>query len=480
MAEQTLKEKTAKGLFWGGLSNGVQQGLGALFGIYLARTLDAGDYGLVGMLAIFSGIAGTIINSGFTVALTNKIDATHKDYNAVFWFTFFVGLICYLVLFLGSPLIAKFYNHPELVPLSRVVFLSFFLSGLASASYAILYKRMYVKQQAIIDMFAILTSGIIGIILAICGYAYWALALQNFIFLVGGALLRFIVAPWKPTLEIDFSPLKGMFSFSIKLFFTNIVQQINANIFSVVLGRFYDAKQVGFYTQSNKWLVMAMQPISGMLNMVAQPVFVEISSNKERQLAVFRKMLRFGSFVSFPMMLGLAFVAQEFILIAIGDKWLPSVAILQILCVWGAFSFIYTLYTQLLIARGRSDIILIGNILQGMLQIVSVIFVFQWGVLAMALVYVSVYMMSLIYWAYYVKREIGLTIGMALKDILPYLLITGIIFVLVGFLTGKIENLYLLFILKVLLSFIFYVSLMISSKSVIFYEFVGYIRKMKC
>lgn len=480
MEGETLKQKTAKGLFWGGLSNGVQQVLGVLFGIYLARTLDAGDYGLVGMLAIFSGIAGTIINSGFTVALTNKVDATHKDYNAVFWFTFFVGLTCYLVLFFAAPLIAKFYNHPELVSLSRIVFLSSFLSGLSSASYAVLYKHLYVKQQAIIDMLAILVSGIVGIILAVCGYAYWALALQSFIYLVGGALLRFIIAPWKPTLEIDFSPLRGMFSFSIKLFFTNIVQQVNANIFSVVLGRFYTAKQVGFYTQSNKWLVMAMQPISGMLNMVAQPVFVEISSSKERQLAVFRKMLRFGSFISFPVMLGLAFVAQEFILIAIGDKWLPSVKILQILCLWGAFSFIYTLYTQLLIARGRSDIILIGNILQGIVQIISVILVFQWGVLTMALVYVGVYMMSLIYWAYFVKKEIGLTMRMVLKDIFPYLFVTSMIFVIVGFLIENIENLYLQFVLKIILSSVFYFFVMMIGKSVIFKEFIGYIRNIKC
>lgn len=477
MAEQTLKEKTAKGLFWGGLSNGLQQVLGAVFGIYLARILSSEDYGLIGMLAIFSGIAGTIINSGFSVALTNKRDVSHKDYNAVFWFTFFIGLFCYLILFFCAPLIAEFYKRPELVSLSRFVFLCFFFSGIASVSHTVLFKRMAVKLQAIIDMTAILVSGIVGIVLVTFGYTYWALAIQSFVYLVGGALLRFIIAPWKPTLEIDFTPLKGMFSFSIKLFLTNVIQQVNANIFSVILGRFYDAKQVGFYTQSNKWLVMAMQPISGMLNMIAQPVFVEVSSDKDRQLAIFRKMLRFGSFVSFPMMLGLAFVAQEFISIAIGDKWLPSVAILQILCVWGAFSFIYTLYTQLLVARGRSDIILIGNILQGILQIVSVILVFQWGVLAMALVYVSVYMMSLIYWAYYVKKEIGLTMKMTLKDILPYLLIIGVIFVFVTFLTMKIENLYILFVLKILLSFIFYLIVVKSSNSVIFNELIEYIKK---
>ena len=134
MAEQTLKEKTANGLFWGGLSKGVQQILGACFGVYLARVLNAEDYGLIGMLAVFSGIANAIINSGFSVALTNKKDANHKDYNAVFWFTFFVGLFCYLILFFSAPLIAEFYKRPELISLSRIVFLNFFFSGIASVS----------------------------------------------------------------------------------------------------------------------------------------------------------------------------------------------------------------------------------------------------------------------------------------------------------------------------------------------------------
>ena len=126
MAEQTLREKTAKGLFWGGISNGVQQVLALGFGVYLARVLNAEDYGLVGMLAIFSGIASSIINSGFTVALTNKQDATHKDYNAAFWFMFFVGLLLYVILFFCAPLIARFYGRPELTSLSRVLFISFF------------------------------------------------------------------------------------------------------------------------------------------------------------------------------------------------------------------------------------------------------------------------------------------------------------------------------------------------------------------
>ena len=459
MEGETLKQKTAKGLFWGGISNGVQQVLSALFGIYLARTLSVEDYGLIGMLAIFSGVAGTIINSGFTVALTNKIDATHKDYNAVFWFTFFVGLSCYVVLYFVAPLIAMFYDCPELTILSRVMFVSFFVNGCAAVSYTVLFKKLMVKQQAQIDITSMLLSGIVGITLAIKGYAYWALAWQNVIFICSGALLRFWVAPWKPSFNINYVPQKEMFSFSVKMFFTNIFQQINNNIFSVLLGRFFNATQVGYFTQGQKWAVMGSQSIWGMFSSVTQPVFVEAQGNRQRELNVFRKMSRFGAFVSIPVMFGLAFVAKEFICITLGEKWLPSVVILQILCVWGSFLFLQILYTQVLIVHGHSDIYLKGNIFQGVLQLLSVVIAFHWGILVMVGVYVLAFLISLFFWHFYVHKDIGLKVEMVIQDIGSYLFVTLISFSFVYFLSLGISNIYWLLCVKVFLSVFIYLCL---------------------
>ena len=356
MAEQTLKEKNSQRTFWGGLSNGVQQLLGMLFGIYLARILNAEDYGLVGMLAIFSGIASTIINSGFTVALVNKKEVSDKEYNAVFWFMILAGLIVYVILFFAAPLISSFYKRPELTSLSRVLFVSFFFSGMAGVPYTVMFKRMMIKEQAKIDILSLLLSGLIGLFLAMEGLAYWALAMQTVAYVTTNSLLKCVISPWKPSLMFDFKPLRGIFSFSVKLFLTNIFVQINNNIFSVLLGKLYNATQVGFYTQGNKWMGMGNSLLSGMINSVAQPVLVECGEDKKRQLNVFRKMVRFAAFVSFPAMLGLAFVAPEFIVVAIGEKWLPSVLILRILCVLGAFYPIWMLYTHMLISHGKSDI----------------------------------------------------------------------------------------------------------------------------
>lgn len=479
MAEQTLKEKTAKGLFWGGLSNGVQQLLGMLFGIYLARMLNAEDYGLLGMLAIFSGIANTIINSGFTVALANKKGVSDREYNAVFWFMVLTGLIVYIILFFAAPLISSFYERPELTNLSRVLFVSFFFSGMAGVPYTVMFKRMMVKEQAKIDILSLLLSGLIGLFFAMKGLAYWALAMQTVIYVIINSLLKCVVSPWRPTLMFDFKPLKGIFSFSVKLFLTNIFIQINSNIFSVLLGKLYNATQVGFYAQGNKWMGMGNSLLSGMINSVAQPVLVEVREDKVRQLNVFRKMVRFAAFVSFPGMLGLAFVAPEFVVVTIGEKWLHSVPILQILCLLGAIYPIWVLYTHMLISHGKSDLFLYGNILLGVVQLALLCGTASYGIEWMLIVYVATYFVILLFWHYWVYQIVNMKIVYLMKDIVPYLVITIGVFIFVSFLIRPFCNVYVLLLLKITLSIFFYTIVLWKSGSVVFKDCVYLLLKKR-
>lgn len=250
---ESLKEKTAKGLFWGGFSNGIQQLLNLFFGIFLARLLNADDYGMVGMLTIFIAVAGTLQESGFTNALTNKREVTHKDYNAVFWFSTLTGITMYILLFLSAPLIADFYDKPELVPLARYLFIGFLISSSATAHNAVLFKNLMVKQKAMSQIIALTLSGIIGVIMAFNGMTYWGIATQSVVYILVVTICFWHFSPWRPTLNIDFRPLKSMFGFSSKILVTNIFTQINNNIFSVLLGKFFSEAEVGYYTQANKW-----------------------------------------------------------------------------------------------------------------------------------------------------------------------------------------------------------------------------------
>ena len=172
MQESTLKEKTAKGLLWGGISNGIQQLLNLVFGIFLARLLTPADYGMVGMLTIFSLIASTLQESGFTAALTNKRDIKHEDYNAVFWFSLFMGLSLYLILFFSAPLIADFFHQPQLIPLARYSFLGFVISSTGTAQNAYIFRNLMVRQKALSVCIGLFISGIVGITLAYHGFSY--------------------------------------------------------------------------------------------------------------------------------------------------------------------------------------------------------------------------------------------------------------------------------------------------------------------
>lgn len=477
MAEQSLKEKTAKGLFWGGLSNGVQQLLNLFFGIFLARILNAEDYGMIGMLSIFSLIAGALQESGFTAALANKREISHKDYNAVFWFSTGLSACLYLILFCCAPFIADFYHTPELTALARYSFLGFFVASLGIAHSAYLFRNLMVKQKAIAVTGGLIVSGTVGVTMAFMGFAYWGFATQSIVYVGTINLFYWHFSPWRPTFSFDLRPLKGMFSFSSKLLVTNIFNHINNNILSVILGRFYSEQEVGYFTQANKWNYMGHSLVSGMVNSVAQPVLSSLSDDRERQQRVFRKMLRFTAFVSFPAMLGLSLIAPELITIAITDKWLPSASILQILCIGGAFIPVTGLYSNLVISKGKSDIYMWNTISLGVIQLVTMWLLYPYGIQVMVAVYVTVNICWLLVWHYFVWREIRLGLLTALKDILPFAAVATGVMAVTYYITSGFTDLYLLLAGKILIAAVLYTAIMWLSRSVTFRESVHYILK---
>ena len=479
MAEETLKDKTAKGLFWGGISTFFQQIIGMVLGIFIMRILNPGDYGLMAMLGIFSAVANTIMDSGFTTALINKKTIRHEDYNAVFWFSAFCGIIIYVILFFSAPLIAEFYNQPVLLNLSRVLFLSFLISSLGIAHNAILFKKLKVKQRGIVDIVAVFVSGVVGLIFALLGFAYWALAIQLVTQCLVATLLRWCFSGWRPTFSFDFSPIKEMFGFSSKILFNNILGQVNMNVFSVLLGKYYTDTDTGYYSQGNKWMIIGNTTVSGMIQGVAQPVLVEVVDDKERQKNVFRKMLRFGAFVSFPALLGLALVAKEFILLTVGEKWIDSVPYLQILTIAYSFSFITNLYCSLLLTHGKSNVVLYGSsIIYGSNLILAFCLV-PYGIFTMIIGCSILTVFSNLFWHFCAKRLIEIRTIDLLKDISPYFSLIVICILISWFATLKIENLYILFFSKIFIVTLLYIAILWRMKSVLLRETIFFIGKRR-
>ena len=457
---ESLKEKTAKGLFWGGMNNGVQQLIGLVFGIILGRLLSPDDFGMIAMITIFTVIAVELQSSGFKTALANMEHPTDNDYNSVFWFNIVVSLGIYVILFFCAPLIARYYHQPALTPLCRYVFLSFVFSSFGLAQSAYLYKNLRTKQQAKAGMTAIIVSNIIGAVMAWKGFSYWSLATQSIVYVLICTLMYWHYSDWRPKWHFDPEPIKRMFPFSCKIMFSAIFTQVNNQILNILLGRFFTPRDAGNYNQAYQWDYKCFNLLQGMVQTVAQPVFVDLKSDGERQLRAMRKLIRFTAFLSFPLLFGFGMVSHEFIITAIGEKWSTSASYLQLLCIAGAFMPINTLLYNMIISKGRSDTYMWNTLALGLCQLVLMLVLYPYGVRTMIIGYVILNICWLFVWHYAVQRLTGYRLLSLLKDIAPFALCALGTMLLTAFITRGIQNLVLLLIVRIILAIVIYYIVM--------------------
>ena len=474
----SLKEKTAKGLFWGGMNNGVQQLLGLAFGIILGRLLDPSDYGMTAMLAVFSVIANELQSSGFKTGLINLKQPTHDDYNAVFWFNILAGAAIYVVLWFCAPLIADYYHQPKLVPLSRYVFLGFVFSSFGMAQSAYLTKQMQIKQIAQCGMTATLTSSIVSVVLAALGFGYWALATQYLMYIAVNTVLLWFFSPWRPSfspLSILLSPLKRLFPFSFRIMLSAIFTQLNNNIMILLLGRYYGETNTGHYNQAYQWSSKCFLLVGNMLKQVDQTVLVGLHDERERQLAVLRKMMRFTAFISFPLLFGLGMVSHEFIVLAIGEKWAFSASLLPLLCLCGAFMPLSTLLTDSVISQHRSDIYLWNTLALGILQIILMVSLWREGIFTMVIAYTLLNIGWVLVWHFFVRRLMGYRLLSFMKDIVPFALAAAAVMAVTGFVTHTIDTLWLKLLSRVVIATLLYYVVMRVAGAVILKEIMAFI-----
>ena len=493
MAE-SLKEKTAKGLFWGGMNNGVQQLLGLAFGIILGRLLDPSDYGMTAMLAVFSVIANELQSSGFKTGLINLKTPTHNDYNAVFWFNILAGAAIYVVLFFCAPLIADYYHQPKLIPLSRYVFLGFVFSSFGIAQSAYMTKQMQIKQIAKCGMTATLTSSIISVIMAALDFGYWALATQYLMYIAINTLLLWYFSPWRPTILLGvwsqesgvrslFIPLKRLIPFSVRIMVSAIFTQVNSQIMNLLLGHYYGETNTGHYNQAYQWSSKGYLLVGNMVKQVDQTVLVGLHDERERQLQVLRKMMRFTAFISFPLLFGLGLVSHEFIVLAIKAKWAFAASLLPYLCLCGAFMPLSTLLTDAIISHKRSDIYLWSTLALGILQIGLMVGLWRQGILTMVIVYAVLNILWMFVWFFFVHRLMGYRLVHFLKDILPFALtaaaVMGVTYLITTYLLPLTSHLLPLLLTRVVIAAALYYAVMRLSGAVILKECLAFFKNAR-
>jgi O-antigen/teichoic acid export membrane protein len=397
----------------------------------------------------------------------------------VFWFNILAGAAIYVVLFFCAPLIADYYHPPKLIPLSRYVFLGFVFSSFGMAQSAYMTKQMQIKQIAKCGMTATLASSIICVILAALDFGYWALATQYLAYIAINTLLLWYFSPWRPTFKVSFEPIRRLFPFSFKIMVSAIFTQLNVNIMNLLLGHYYGDTNTGHYNKAYEWSSKCFLLVGNMVRQVDQTVLVGLHDERDRQLAVLRKMVRFTAFISFPLLFGLGLVSHEFIILAIGEKWSFSASLLPYLCLCGAFMPLSTLLTDAIISQHRSDIYLWSTVGLGILQIVLMVTLWRQGIYTMVIAYTVLNILWVFVWHFFTDRLMNYGLLLFIKDILPFALAAIAVMVVTGFVTQGITNMWLLLISRVAIAAILYYVIMRVSGAVILKECFAFILSKK-
>ena len=448
-------------MLWGGLNSGIQQLVGLAFGIVLGRLLAPSDYGMMAMISIFSLVATALQDSGFRTALTNIEHPKHEDYNSVFWFNIIMASSLYVILFLAAPLIGEYYHTPRVVPLCRYAFLSIVIASFGTAQSAYLFKHLRAKQQAEAGALAVILSSMTGVGMAFAGMAYWSLATQGLVYVGINTLLQWHFSPWRPSIHgITFAPVRRMFRFSCKILATTIMTHVNNNVLNILLGHYFTPRDTGNYNQAYQWNTKCYSLVQSMVAQVAQPVLVSLNGEEGRQKDVFRKMMRFTAFITFPLLFGFGLVAKEFIVTAIGEKWLASAQLIQILFISGATMPLSTLFSNMIISKGRSGTFFWCTFTLGLVQIATMIMIWPMGIRTMVIAYTLLNTSWLLVWLFFVRRLIGYGYWMFFCDVMPFALAAAGVMGVAYVATMPLSNLIALLISRFIIAVVLYYAVM--------------------
>lgn len=419
-----LKKKTLTALIWSFVDKFGQQVLYFVTGIILSIPLNPVDNGKMGLLTVFVALSSILIDSGFGSALIRKKEATDADYSTIFYFNIAVSLFFYLILFSLAPFIESYFEVPGLAFVARVLFTSIIFLAFGMIQQTRLIKHIQFTRLARINIVALFCSSIIAIIIAFLGFGVWALVAQSLGMAVIKSILLWISGHWRPRWVFRIASMKEFFGYSSSLIGTGILNTIFNNIYPWLIGKGYSTQAVGYYTQANKFQDMPSALISNIFRSVAFPVLSSINNDEKRMIRVFSKYIRTISFLIFPIMSLLMLVSQPLISVLLPAKWAPSIPLLQVLCISGAFSPFIILYYDLFNAVGRSDINLKMEIFKKIFFVGGIIICFKHGIMALMWLWVIYTLCSLVATMILAHKYVNYTFGSFLSDIFPCLAIS--------------------------------------------------------
>lgn len=426
----SLKTKTVSALFYSFGGFVANSGIQFIIGIILARLLLPQDYGLLGMIMVFIAISQTFIDGGMTTALIREKEVSKEDYSTVFYYNLMLAIVMYALLFISANAISLFFREPLLVVIIRVAGLNLIIGSFGLIQRTILVRKLDFKTQTKIEVIASVLSGALAIYLAYHGYGVWALVIKLITMQIITSFLFIVHNKWIPLLTFNLNSFKKLFGFGWKMLVTGLLATTYQNIYNVIIGRVYSSTQLGYYTKSLQLRNLPAYSITTSVAKVSYPVLCKLQDDPDSFRAGFKKIIKNSSFLTFPMMIGLAVVAGPLIQVLFGDNWVPMVPYFQILCLSGMIFPHHALNLNILQVKGRSDLFLgvdIVNIFIGLISI-GIVVALNLGIYGLLWTTFINSIMALFVTTYYSKEFISYSTKEQIRDMLPF----GTISILMG------------------------------------------------
>lgn len=421
MESNDLKLKTARTLKWNTIDKFSSQVLYAVTGIVLANMVSKADFGLVGAILIFQSFATLFVDSGFSTALIQKKEPTQTDYSTVFFFNLAVSIVIYFILWFAAPFIDTiFHADGMLIPLSRVMFLTFIINATALVQTNRLMKIMNVRMIAVSNVVGLVTSGAVGIWMALTGWGAWAIVWQAIVLAATKSIMLWIFSSWKPTLTFDFNALKAIFKVGVGIMSSSFLNVIFLNIYSFIIGIYYNLVQLGNYTQADKWSKMGISSLSQVFTASFLPVLSAYQDDDKEFARVMSKTNRFAGYTTFFTM-GLLLVCAEAIFHTLfKTKWDSAIILFQILLLRGIITIITAHYNNFILAKGAARKFVYTEIVKDVTTILAVVATIPFGVVWILWGQVFAGIVFYIFDIWLVSNVTGSSVKSLLSDLAPY------------------------------------------------------------
>lgn len=419
----SLKKQAFVGVGWNAIGSYSTQGVNFILQIILARLLSPSDYGIIAMMAIFLQVAAVFVDSGFGKALVQKKDCEEKDYSTVFYYNLAVSIAIYIILFAISPFVARFYDIPILTDVMRVASLVVIINALSIVQRTKLEKNIDFKSRSIVSFASSLLSGVAGIVMAYYGLGVWALCGQSILNSLFQLVFFYFFVRWCPSLVFSKDSFHEMFSFGSKLLITNIINVIYSNLYTIVIGKRFNSRDLGFYSRADQFAIFPSTNICAIISGVAFPTLSKIQDDDDKLRFAYRKIIRYSSFIIFPLMVGLAAVADPFIRTLLGEKWANTIPYLQVLCFALMWDHLSTLNLNLLFVKGKTNLVLKLEIIKKSIAFIILLASIPFGIITMCWGRVLYGVVAFYINTSYTKKLIGLSFIQQVMDFMPFLVI---------------------------------------------------------